>query len=117
MPSALGRTVRESHGHLPDGLTGTTSRSLAEVEQARDSDRLGTARAVAVFSLWTLVGCFPVPVDLVGKSCSVDRPCGGGLQCVAGVCEPGKDQMGDDTPEGVSGIENFLANPDFEEMD
>lgn len=70
-------------------------------------------RALALIPLAALGWrCLPGPIDVTGKNCSADRPCGPGYYCTVaspaspnGICEPGAPPPPD----------NLLLDPSFED--
>jgi hypothetical protein len=66
-----------------------------------------------------LPACFPDALDVSGKRCSADRPCGSGFVCVDGTCvggNAGPDPVCVDgeCPADAGSRSNLLVNGDFE---
>lgn len=63
-------------------------------------------------------GCLPETLDLVGKRCATDRPCGLGLLCIEGRCttdaESHTPDAGSRTPDAGSRGASLLVNGTFE---
>lgn len=63
-------------------------------------------------------GCLPETLDLAGKRCATDRPCGQGLLCIEGRCttdaESHATDAGSGTTDAGSRSSNLLVNGSFE---